>query len=347
MAGTASRTTSSTAPQAMTGVHKVAILLVSLDKESAGNILKQLNEEDVESVTREIAHLSQVSEEQRQEVVGEFHKLLLARAYTEAGGLSHARSLLTQSLPKDEAERIITQIERQYYARPFTFLQKAEAENLLTFIQDEHPQTIALVLSHLEPAQAAEVLKGLPRARQVDVVRRMAVMETINPDVVREVEATLEKRMSAVVTQRLERTGGVETVAEILNLVDRSTERGILESLEAGQPELVEEIRHLMFVFEDILLVDDRGVQQVLKNIETQDLALALKTAGDEVKEKIFRNMSDRAALVLKEEMDYMGPVRLREVEAAQQRIADVVRRLEEAGQVIILGRGGEEAVVV
>ena len=230
---------------------------------------------------------------------------------------------------------------------PFSFARKAESQNLLTFIQDEQPQTIALILAHLEPVQAAEVLKGLPGTRQVDVVRRMATLEHTNAEVIREVEASLEKRMSAVVTQRFRKAGGVSTVAEVLNRTDRATERTILRELEASNPELVEDIRRLMFVFEDILLVDDRGVQQVLKNIETKDLALALKTAGEELKEKIFRNMSDRAALVLREEMEYTGPVRLREVEAAQQRIADVVRRLEDAGELVILGRGGEEVVVV
>ena len=347
MTGTASRTTSSTTPQAITGVHKVAILLVSLDKESAGNILKQLNEEDVESVTREIAHLSQVSEEQRQEVVEEFHKLLLARVYTEAGGLSYARSLLSQSLPKGEAERIITQIERQYYARPFTFLQKAEAESLLTFIQDEHPQTIALILAYLSAEKASEILVGLPEEKRAEVVSRISHMEQTSPEVIKEVERGLEHRLSGLMSDGLQRVGGVEAVAEILNLTDRATEKGILEVLGEEDPELVEQIRRLMFVFEDILQVNDKGIQSVLKEIESSDLTLAMRTATDELKQKIFANMSDRAVQMIKEEMEYMGPVRLSDVEIAQQKIVDVVRRLEDTGEIIISGRGGEKELIV
>lgn len=347
MAGTASRAATGSQAQPLTGARKVAILLVSLDKESAANILKQLNEDDVESVTREVAHLSQVSEEQRQEVVEEFHKLLLARAYTEAGGLSYARSLLTESLPRDEAERIISQIERQYYARPFTFLQKAEAENLLTFIQDEHPQTIALILAHLQPEKASEILVGLPEEKRVEVVSRISHMEQTSPEVIKEVERGLEHRLSGVMSDGLQRVGGVEAVAEILNLTDRMTEKGILEVLGEEDPELVEQIRRLMFVFEDILLVNDKGIQAVLKEIETSDLTLALRTATDELKQKIFSNMSDRAVQMIKEEMEYMGPVRLSDVEAAQQKIVDVVRRLEDAGEIIIAGRGGEKEMIV
>jgi len=226
-------------------------------------------------------------------------------------------------------------------------VQKTESEDLLSFIQDEHPQTIALVLSHLESRQAADVLRGLSHPKQVDVVRRMATMETTNPEVIREVEASLEKRMAAVVTRKFEQSGGLETVAEILNLTDRSTEKDVLEALEEDSPELVEDIRRLMFVFEDIMLVNDKGVQRLLKEIDIGELALALKTASEELKEKIHRNMSQRAVVLLEEEMEYMGPVRLREVEAAQQRIAEVVRRLDDAGELIIQGRRGEEEVIV
>ena len=328
-------------------MRKAAILLVSLDRESAAQVLKQLGEEEVETVTREIAHLSAVSEQARQEVVEEFHKLLLARAYTEAGGLTYARSLLTSSLPKDEAERIMTQIERQYYARPFTFLQKAEAENLLTFIQDEHPQTIALILAHLPADKASEILVGLPEEKRVEVVSRISHMEQTSPEVIKEVERGLEHRLSGMMSDGLQRVGGVEAVAEILNLTDRTTEKGILEVLGEDDPELVEQIRRLMFVFEDILLVNDKGIQAVLKEIETGDLVLALRTATDELKEKIFSNMSDRAVQMIKEEMEYMGPVRLSDVEMAQQKIVDVVRRLEDAGEIIIAGRGGEKELIV
>jgi len=309
--------------------------------------MSQLDQESIEGVSEEIARLGTITKEERDKVIQEFYQMNVAKQYVQQGGIEYARKLLAKSLSGSEADSIVGNVEQALYSVPFSFAQKVESQNLLTFIQDEHPQTIALILSHLEAKQAADVLKGLPQGKQVDVVRRMATMETTNPEVIREVEASLEKRMAAVVKQRFEQSGGIETVAEVLNLTDRTTEKGILESLEEQNPELVEDIRKLMFVFEDVMLVDDKGVQQVVKEIDTQDLALALKTASEELKEKIFRNLSQRAVELLKEDMEYMGPVRLTEVEAAQQKIADVVRRLEEAGELIIQGRGGEETVIV
>ncbi len=343
-----SATRSKQAPQeeGLTGPRKVAILMVSLDKDSAAAIIKQLPEEKVEAVTREIAHLTSVSEEQRRQVIEEFHSLLLARAYADTGGLAYAKALLSKSLPKEDAERIMAQIERQYYSRPFTFLQKAEAESLLTFIQDEHPQTIALIMAHLPPDKASEILVGLSEEKRVEVVARISRMEQTSPEVIKEVERGLEHRLSGMMAD-LQRVGGVESVAEILNLTDRTTEKGIMEALGEDDPELVEQIRRLMFVFEDILLVNDKGIQAVLKEVETSDLTLALRTATDELKQKIFSNMSDRAVQMIKEEMEYMGPVRLSDVEMAQQKIVDVVRRLEDAGEIIIAGRGGEKELIV
>ncbi|MFQ5429118.1 MAG: flagellar motor switch protein FliG [Phycisphaerae bacterium] len=331
----------------MSGARKTAILLVSLDQQTAGEILKGLDESMVEAVTREIAHLKGVSPEERQAVVEEFHSLALARAYSETGGLSYARSLLSQSLPSGEASRIIEQIERQFYAKPFNFLHKAETESLLTFIIDEHPQTIALILAHLPPEKASEILVGLPDDKKVEVVSRISRMEQTSPEVIKEVEHSLEQRLSGLMADGLQRVGGVEAVAAVLNLTDRATEKGILETLDQEDPELVEQIRRLMFVFEDILLVNDRGIQAFLKEIETADLTLALRTATDELKEKIFSNMSERAATNIREEMEYMGPVRLNDVELAQQRIVDVVRRLEESGEIIIAGRGGDSELIV
>jgi flagellar motor switch protein FliG len=242
----------------------------------------------------------------------------------QQGGIEYARRLLRKSVSGEDADRIVRSVEQALHSAPFSFASKTESQNLLTFVQDEQPQTIALILSHLSGAQAAEVLKGLPRGKQLEVVRRMASMETTNPEVIHEVEASLEKRMASVVTQKFEPSGGVERVAEVLNLTDRATERDILDGLAQENPELVEEIRKRMFVFEDILLVDDKGVQQVLKEIDAQELSLSLKTASDEVKEKFFRNMSERAVRLVLEEMEYMGPVRLGQVDAGQQRIAEV-----------------------
>lgn len=333
--------------EALSGVRKAAILLVCLDRNRAGAVLKELDDEVVEAVSREIAHLSGVTDEQRKSVLEEFHSMALARTYSEAGGLGYARALLLQSLPPEEADRIMKQIERQYYAKPFQFLEKAETENLLTFIQDEHPQTIALILAHLTPSQASEILVGLVDEKRVEVISRVARMEQTSPEVIKEVERGLEHRLSGLMADGLQRVGGVESVAEILNLTDRTTEKSILESLGEEDPDMVEQIRRLMFVFEDILLVNDRGIQSVLKEVETSDLTLALRTATDELKEKIFTNMSDRAVALIKEEMEYMGPVRLSDVEMAQQKIVDIVRRLEDSGEIIISGRGGEKELII
>lgn len=329
------------------GLTKAAILVMSLPPESSAKLIKLLDEELVEEITREIAQMRMINPGDKKIVLEEFYNVALAQQYLELGGIGYARELLERAMPPDQARRILSTIEHQVFKQPFSFLQKTEGENLLTFLQEEHPQTIALVLAHLPPTKASEILSGLPGAKQLEVVARVANMEQTNPEVIREVEKGLEARLAGVVSQRLMKVGGVEAVAEILNLSDRTTEKTILESLENEDPDLVEQIRRLMFVFEDILLVNDKGIQSVLKEIDNDELALALKTASDELKDKIFGNMSERAAQLIKEDMDYMGPVRLRDVEAAQQKIVDVVRRLESAGEIIISGRGGEKDLVV
>jgi len=331
----------------MAPITKAAILLVSIDRDTATQLLRQMKRESVEDVTREIASLPGISQETRQAVVEEFYNIALAQTYTDQGGMPFARKLLEQSMSKDDAAKIITQIEHQVYQKPFSFLQKAEGDNLMAFIQDEHPQTIALILAHLPAMKAAEVLRGLPQEKQIGVVTRIARMEQTRPEVVKEVERGLEHRLADVVSERMQRVGGVESVAEMLNVADRSTEKAIMEVLEGDDPELCEEIRRLMFVFEDIALVNDKGIQAMLREIETSDLALALRTATDELKQHIFSNMSERAATLIKEEMEYMGPVRVSDVEASQQRIVDVVRRLEDAGEIVVAGRGAEKDLVV
>jgi flagellar motor switch protein FliG len=331
----------------VTGVRKAAILLLSLDQDQAAEILKRLPAEAMEEVSREIASLNEVSNVQRKDVFGEFYSLALANSYLTEGGLEYAKQLLKKSLNESDASRVIKQVTSQVQTTPFSFLQKAESENLLTFIQDEHPQTIALILAHLPPLKASEILVGLPSQKQIEVVKRIANMEQTNPEVIKEVERGLEHRLSDIVSQTFEKAGGVDTVAEILNLADRSTEKGIMEGLEAEDPDLVEQIRRLMFVFEDILLVNDKGIQSVLKEVDNEELSLALKTASEELKQKIFKNMSERAAQLIQEDMQYMGPVRVSDVEAAQQKIVDIVRRLEDAGEIIIAGRGGEKEMIV
>ena len=328
-------------------IRKAAILLVSIPKEAASAVMNKLSANAIEDVTREIATLGSVTDDMREQVITEFHSLALAKAYSDQGGIDYARDLLAKSLPKDEADRIIAQIEHQVYSKPFSFLAKTESESLLTFIQDEHPQTIALILAHLTPQKSAEVLAGLQLEKQIEVVNRISRMEQTSPDVIKEVEKGLEHRLSGLMTERLQRVGGVQAVAEVLNLVDRQTEKAIMEAMEGDDPELVQEIRRLMFVFEDILLVNDRGIQAVLKEIDNTDLILAMRTATDELKKKIFSNMSERAVQMISEEMEYMGPVRVRDVEMAQQKIVDVVRRLEDSGEIVIAGRGGEGELVV
>ncbi|MFH0910031.1 MAG: flagellar motor switch protein FliG [Planctomycetota bacterium] len=333
--------------EGLAGVRKAAILLVSVDSETAASILTNLLTEDIEKISMEIARLEEITPEIRDAVIREYYQIHMARKYLEQGGFEYARMLLEKSLPPEAASAILEGLQQSIAQTPFHFLKKTDPDNLLTFIQDEHPQTIALILAHLSNKQSAEILAGLSAKKQIEVVKRIARMEQTTPEAIRQVEAGLETRLASIVNQDLEQAGGVETIAEILNLVDRTTEKGILENLEEEDPDMVEQIRRLMFVFEDILLVNDKGIQAVLKEVESDELALALKTATEELRTKIFKNMSERAATLIKEDMEYMGPVRVSDVENAQQRIVDIVRRLEEAGEVIISGRGGEEEIVV
>lgn len=331
----------------LSGVQKAAILMMALEQSTAAKIMKKLQRAHVQSISREIANADRVPPQIRKQVVTEFYNLLLGRQYVDMGGLGLARALLEKTLPPDEARKAIEALEHQVYEQPFSFLQKTETENLLTFLRGEHPQTIALVLSHVPATTASEILVGLEPEQQVGVAVRIANMDQTSPDVIKEVERGLEKRLAGLVSERFERAGGVKAVAEMLNLAGRATEKTILEGLSEGNLHLVEEIRRLMFVFEDILRVDDRGIQAVLKEIDNEELALALRTASDELKEKIFSNMSERAGQLIQEEMEYMGPVRVSDVEAAQQKIVDIVRYLEDAGETIIAGRGGDKGLVV
>jgi len=335
-----------TDPSELDGVVKAAIVLLTLDHDVAGELLKHLSSEIVEEVTRALASLGDVPPELCEKVVEEFYALRMANMHIKQGGLQYAKTLLKNSLEGGVADQVISHIQTQVQRTPFAFLQKAESDNLLTFIQDEHPQTIALIISYLTHHKASEILAGLPNEKKVEVVRRVANMEQTNPEVVAEVESGLESRLSNMLVGSTDKVGGVSTIAEILNLVDRTTEKSILDGIETEDPDLVEQIRRLMFVFEDILKVNDKGIQAVLKEVDNEELCLALKTASDELKEKIFKNMSARASELIKEDMEYMGPVRLSDVEAAQQRIVDVVRRLEEAGEIIISGRGERDIIV-
>ncbi len=331
----------------LSGSLKSAILLLSLEADSASAVLKEMSADHVEEVTRELAGLGRIPTELREAVVDEFYSMSLAHEFANEGGLDYARVLLMESMDPKDAEKVLSKIQTQVQKTPFAFLQKAESENLLTFIQDEHPQTIALILCHMPHYKASEILVGLPIGKQVEVIKRIANMEQTNPEVIKQVEQGLESRLSSMLMQSMEKAGGIDTVAEVLNLADRATEKAIMEGLESEDPDLVEQIRRLMFVFEDVLLVNDKGIQSVLKEVDNDELAMALKTASEPLKEKMFGNMSERAAQLIKEEMEFMGPVRVSDVESSQQRIVDVVRRLEESGEIIIAGRGGESEMIV
>ena len=334
--------------EGLTGVRKAAILMISLDMDSSSKLMTNLDTDEIERISMEIARIEEeISPDVRDAVVREFYQTHMASKYLEQGGIEYARQLLEKSLSPEEAAKILAVLENTIQQAPFHFLKQADSEHLLMYIQDEHPQTISLIIAHLSPKQGAEILGGLTPKKQIEVVKRIARMEQTTPEAIRFVEQGLESRLASIVTQDLESAGGVQSVAEILNLCDRTTEKGILENLEEADPDMVEQIRRLMFVFEDILLVNDRGIQSVLREVENDELATALKTASEALQEKIFKNMSTRAAEMIRENMEFMGPVRLADVEQAQQRIVDIVRRLEETGEVIISGRGGEDNVVV
>ena len=332
---------------AFSGIRKAAILLVSLDTETACKIMERLDKESVERLTLEIARITDLETRQQNAIVEEFYTLGTARQYVDRGGLGYAQELLEKSLSPEMAKVILDQVRLSLEATPFSFLKKTPAETLVTFLADEHPQTIAVVLAHLLPSLSSQLLQGLPATKQLEVTKRIAYMEQTSPEVIRAVESSLEKRFSSVMSEELEQVGGANAVAQILNFTDRSTEKAILENLEGENPELVEEVRRMMFVFEDIQLVDQRGIQELLKEVDNDALALALKGATDEMKEKFFSAMSERAASLVKENMEYQGPVRVSDVEKGQQEIVDAVRRLVDSGAISLTERGAQEEMLI
>jgi len=332
--------------QRLSGKEKAAVLMVSLGPELSASISKHLKENEIEDLTLAIAGLKRVQPELRDEVMEEFHELIQAREYLEQGGIEYARELLEKALGPERAEDIIKRLTASLAIRPFDFARKTDPGQLLNFIQNEHPQTIALILAYLHPEQAGLILSSLSPELQVDVARRVAKLDRTNPEVLQEIESTLEQRLSAFVMDDYTVAGGIESIVDILNMVDRTTEKTILDSLEEEEPELAEEIRKRMFVFEDIILLDDRSIQKVLREVDSKDLAMALKTASEEVSARIYKNMSKRAAEMLREDIEYMGPVRLRDIEETQQKIVAIIRRLEDMGEIII-ARGGEDEVIV
>lgn len=334
--------------QQLTSRQKAAILMVAIGPEGSAKIFKHLREDDIENMTLDVARMGKISSEVRRQVVSEFHEMCLAQEVISEGGIDQARKALEAAFGQDKANEIINKVVQTLQVLPFDFVKKTDPSQLLSFIQDEHPQTIALILAHLKANQAAAVLSGLPQELRAEVARRIAIMDRTRPEVIREIEKVLERKLSnAGVTQGFTAAGGVKSLVEVLNWVDRTTEKTILESLSETSPELAEEVKKLMFVFEDIILLDDASIQKVLRDVDSKELALALKGVGEEVQARIYKNMSERAADMLKEDMEFMGPVRLRSVEEAQQRIVGVIRRLEEAGEIIIARGGGGEEIIV
>ncbi len=335
-----------TTTEELSGVQKAAILLIALGPERSADVFKHLKEDEIEELTLEIANTRSVSPQVKEDVLNEFYQICLAQKYIAEGGIGYAKELLDKALGNEKAQEVISRLTASLQVRPFEFVRKTDPSQLLNFIQDEHPQTIAMILSYLSSAQAAVVLGALPPEKQADVAKRIAMMDRTSPDVIKEVERVLERKLSSLVNQDYTIVGGVDAVVNILNTVDRSTEKHIMESLEIEEPELADEIRKKMFVFEDILLLDDRAIQRVLRDVDNADLGMALKSANEEVQNVIFKNLSKRLAAMIKEDMEFMGPVRMKDVEEAQQKIVSVIRKLEDAGEIVISRGGGDEIVV-
>ncbi|MGD0152357.1 MAG: flagellar motor switch protein FliG [Thermacetogeniaceae bacterium] len=329
----------------LTGRQKAAVLMLSLGEEISSKIIEKLDENEIEQLFLEIANLGKVSQDTTEQVSQEFYDMCLVSDYINQGGVAYARDLLEKALGPEKAEGIIKNLTASLRVRPFDFARKADAAQLLNFIQGEHPQTIALILAHLDPDQTARIFSGLPPDKQEEVAYRMATIDGTSPGIISEVEGILEKQLSTVVSRSYTSAGGLKPVAEILNRVDRATEKKIIEGFEDRDPELAEQVKKLLFVFEDIMQLDDRYVQIILREVDTHDLAMALKGASESVYQKIANNISKRAAENLKDEIGYLGPVRIKDVEEAQQKIVSVIRRLEEQGQVIIF-RGEENQII-
>ena len=328
------------------GIQKAAILLIALGPEKSASIFKHLKEDEIEELTLEIANTRSVSPQTKESVLNEFYQVCLAQQYIAEGGIGYAKELLDKALGSDKAQEVITKLTASLQVRPFEFVRKTDPSQVLNFIQDEHPQTIAMILSYLSPAQSAMILGALTPEKQADVAKRIAKMDRTSPDVIKEVERVLERKLSSLINQDYTIVGGVDAIVGILNTVDRGTEKHIMESLEIEEPELADEIRKKMFVFEDILLLDDRAIQRVLRDVDTNDLAVALKGANEEVQNVIFKNLSKRLAAMIREDMEFMGPVRMKDVEEAQQKIVGIIRKLEDSAEIVISRGGGDEIIV-
>lgn len=315
--------------------------MACIGPENAARVFGRLSDDEVEQMTLDLSGLGTIDSDTKAAVLDEFYEMAVAKRYVAQGGIGVAKDMLEKSFGAERAFEILNRLQSSLQEVPFQFLKKADPAQITSFIQEEHPQTIALIIAHLNPSMAAIILSALPQEVQSDVVLRVAAMDRTAPEIVHEVEKVLERKMAAVFSQGFTFAGGVKDVAEILNRVERATEKSIMADLAERDPELADEIGRLMFTFEDIIYCDDAGIQKTLREIESKDLALALKASNDEVANKIYRNMSERSREMIKEEIEFMGPVKLKNVEEAQQKIVSIVRRLEEAGELVVSGRGG------
>lgn len=330
----------------LTGREKAAVLLISLGPDKSAKIFKHLQDDEIEELTLEIANMRKIQSEEKDNVLEEFYQVCLAQNFISEGGINYAKEVLEKAMGSNKALEIINKLTASLQVRPFDFVRKADASQLLNFIQNEHPQTIALILSYLGANQSGQILSALPQEKQADVAQRIATMDRTSPEIIKEVEHVLERKLSSMVTQDYTSTGGVQTIVDILNSVDRGTEKFIMETLEIQDAELAEDIKKRMFVFEDIITLDSVSVQRFIREVENNELAVALKGSTEEVKDMIFANMSKRMAEMIKEDMEFMGPIRLRDVEEAQQKIVNIIRKLEEAGEIILARGGGDEIIV-
>ncbi|AET70290.1 flagellar motor switch protein FliG [Desulfosporosinus orientis DSM 765] len=331
--------------QALTGIQKAAILMVALGTDHSANVIKHLGDAEIEQLTLEMANVGKVSPEHRDLVLEEFHQMCMANDYIARGGLDYAREVLERALGESKAFDIISRLSTSLKMRPFDLVRRTDPKQLFSFIQGEHPQTIALIMTHLPVDKAATLLASLSPDRQADVAKRIATMGRTSPEVLKEIEKVLERKISSLAPTDYSASGGIQSIVDVLNRTDPGTVKVVMDALEVDDPDLAEQIKRQMFVFEDIVMLDDRGIQLVLREVETKDLGLALKGSNPEVTQKILANMSSRAGQMLKDDMEFMGPVRLRDVEEAQQRIVKVIRKIEETGAIVI-SRGGSDEII-
>jgi flagellar motor switch protein FliG len=331
----------------ITGKQKAAIILLVLGEEITSEVFKYLTDDEIQDISREISVIGAVSSQITDSVVEDFYNLTMAKEYLTTGGIEYAKRVLIKSLGADEARKIIDRLVKMLEkSTGFSSLEKVNPQQLSKFIQNEHPQTIALILAHLSASQAAELIASLPEDMRSEIIIRMANLEEISPEIVKKISGVLDQKLEALGSYSLEEYGGVKAVAELFNRMDRRASRSVLEQIESRDPELTASIRDLMFVFEDILLIDDQGIMEILKRADKKSLAIGLKGANEELQAKFFRNMSQRAAEMMKEEMEYLGPIRVKDVEKSQHEVVEIVRGLEEEGVLVIGGAGGEEYVV-